>query len=212
MLFLLIVIQIAVILYYTNERRNLYIDEIWTFNTANHYYFPFLFQNNEAYLGTWLPASFWADSIVAAPDHTFSYGSVFYNMSLDHHPPLYFTVIHTVCSFFPGEFSRRFGIVPNLIFFILGQVTFYLIGIKLFGNKPAALGLCLLFGSSWGTINNVILIRMYTMLTLFALLFSNLRIVSVFGDHSPVGFQSQKAYYCPVFFHPAWWVAVVCPY
>ena len=168
---LISVIQIAVILYYTNERRNLYIDEIWTFNTANHYYFPFLFQNNEAYLGTWLPASFWADSIVVDPDHTFSYGSVFYNMSLDHHPPLYFTVIHTVCSFFPGEFSRWFGIVPNLIFFVLGQITFYLIGIKLFGNKPAALGLCLLFGSSWGTINNVILIRMYIMLTLFALLF-----------------------------------------
>lgn len=130
---LIIVIQIAVILYYTNERRNLYIDEIWTFNTANHYYFPFLFQNNEAYLDTWLPASFWADSIVATADHTFSYGSVFYNMSLDHHPPLYFTVIHTVCSFFPGEFSRWFGIIPNLIFFVLGQVTFYLIGVKLFG-------------------------------------------------------------------------------
>ena len=168
---LIIIIQVAVILYYTNERHNLYIDEIWTFNTANHYYFPFLFQNNESYLNTWLPASFWANSIVVNPDHTFSYESVFYNMSLDHHPPLYIAVIHTVCSLFPGEFSRWFGIVPNLIFFVLGQMTFYLIGVKLFENKPAALSLCLLLGSTWGTINNVMLIRMYTMLTLFALLF-----------------------------------------
>ena len=163
--------QVAVILYYTCERRNLYIDEIWTFNTANHYFFPFLFQNNEPYLNTWLPASFWAKSIVADPAHTFSYGSVFYNMSLDHHPPLYIAVIHTVCSLFPGEFSRWFGIVPNLLFFILGQVTFYVINCKLFGKKAVALGLCLLFGSCWGTVNNVILIRMYTLLVLFALLF-----------------------------------------
>ena len=116
---LIILVQLAVILFFTCERQNLYIDEIWTFNTANHYYFPFLLQNNESYLNTWLSASFWANSIVADPNHTFSYGSVFYNMSLDHHPPLYFAIIHTVCSLFPGVFSRWFGIVPNLLFFVI---------------------------------------------------------------------------------------------
>ena len=170
MLLLITAVQIAVILHYTFERRNLYVDEIWTFNTANHYYFPFLFQSAESYLNRWLPASFWSHSLVADPNHTFSFGSVFYNMSQDSHPPFYFIIIHSVCSLFPGEFSRWFGIIPNLVFFILFQLLFYVTGLKLFGKKPAALGLCLLYGCCWGTVNNVMLIRMYMMVTLFALL------------------------------------------
>ena len=170
LLLLVIIVQIAIILHYTFERHNYMIDEIWTFNTANHYYFPFLFQSTKPYLNQWLPASFWINSVVVDPNHTFSYDSVFYNMSLDNQPPFYFIVIHTVCSLFPGEFSRWFGIVPNLLFFVLIQFTFYAIGLKLFGKNAAALGLCMLYGSCWGAINNVMLIRMYTMLTFFAIL------------------------------------------
>lgn len=170
LLLLVIIVQIIVILHYALERQNLFVDEVWTFNTANHYYFPFLFQSAVPYLNQWLPASFWINSVVVDPNHTFSYDSVFYNMSLDNQPPLYFMVIHTVCSLFPREFSRWFGIVPNLIFFVLSQLSFYTIGLKLFGKNSAALGLCLLCGSCWGTINNVMLIRMYTMLTFFAIL------------------------------------------
>lgn len=170
LLLVVIIVQLVVILHYTFERQNLFVDEVWTFNTSNHYYFPFLFQSTEPYLNQWLPASFWINSVVVDPNHTFSYDSVFYNMSLDNQPPFYFMIIHTVCSLFPGEFSRWFGIVPNLLFFVLGQLTLYMIGLKLFGKSSAALGLCLLYGSCWGTINNVMLIRMYTMLTFFALL------------------------------------------
>lgn len=170
LLLLVIIVQIAIILHYTFERHNYMVDEVWTFNTANHYYFPFLFQSTEPYLNQWLPASFWINSVVVDPNHTFSYDSVFYNMSLDNQPPFYFMVIHTICSLFPGEFSRWFGIVPNLLFFVLGQLTLYMIGLKLFVKSSAALGLCLLYGSCWGIINNVMLIRMYTMLTFFALL------------------------------------------
>lgn len=170
LLLVVIIVQLAVILHYTFERQNLFVDEVWTFNTANHYYFPFLFQSTEPYLNHWLPASFWSNSVVVDPDHTFSYDSVFYNMSLDNQPPFYFMVIHTVCSLFPGEFSRWFGIVPNLLFFVLSQLSLYSIGLKLFGKNAAALGLCLLYGSCWGAINNVMLIRMYSMLTFFAIL------------------------------------------
>lgn len=170
LLLLVIIFQIVVILYYTFERHNFMVDEVWTFNTSNHYYFPFLFQSTEPYMNRWLPSSFWSGSLVVDPNHTFSYGSVFYNMSLDCQPPFYFIVIHTVCSFFPGEFSRWFGIVPNLIFFVLAQLTFYGVGLKIFGKNSVALALCLVYGSCWGTINNVMLIRMYMMLTFFALL------------------------------------------
>ena len=158
LLLLVIIVQLAVILHYTFERQNLFVDEVWTFNTSNHYYFPFLFQSTEPYLNQWLPASFWVNSVVVDPTHTFSYDSVIYNMSLDNQPPFYFMIIHTVCSLFPGEFSRWFGIVPNLLFFVLSQLLFYAVGLKLFGKNAAALVLCLLYGSCWGVINNVMLI------------------------------------------------------
>ncbi len=169
-LWVIIIVQIAVILHFTFERNNLFVDEVWTFNMANHYYFPFSFQSVEPYLNKWLPASFWVDSLVVDPDHTFSYGSVFYNQTVDNHPPLYFVVIHTICSFFPGQFSRWFGLIPNLFFFVLVQLTLYTISLKLFKKEAAALVVCLLFGSCWGTVNNVMMLRMYVMLTFFALL------------------------------------------
>lgn len=200
-LLLVIIVQIVVILHYTFERHNYMVDEVWTFNTANHYYFPFLFQSTEPYLNQWLPASFWINSVVVDPNHRFSYDSVFYNMSLDNQPPFYFMVIHTVCSLFPGEFSRWFGIIPNLLFFVLSQLTLYAIGLKLFGKNAAALVLCLLYGSSWSTINNVMLIRMYMMLTFFALLtyWAHLKIIEDVKDFPKKQF-SKKTLFLVFFF------------
>lgn len=118
----------------------------------------------------WLDWNFWNQALTVSLGHRFSYDSVFYNQAHDVHPPLYYVMIHTICSFFPGQISKWFGIIPNIIFFVCAQIVIWIITKKLFSNKWMALLICAFYGFSWGTINNIVYIRMYAMLTMWALL------------------------------------------
>lgn len=164
-----IVIQIAFCVYYATFKTNLFMDEFYSFNLANSYYEPFLGRAVE-YMNRWIDSETWLQKLMVQQGREFSYDSVFYNQAKDVHPPLYYVIIHTICSFFPNQFSIWFGIVPNIIFFIGTQIFLLKISDKLFDNKWIAVLVCILYGFSWGAINTVIYIRMYMMLTFFGVL------------------------------------------
>ena len=169
-LFLFIVaVQIAVCIHYAKYKTNLFIDEIWTYNLANNYYNPFVGSAAE-YMNRWIDSKFWLQVLSVQPGEEFCYGSVFYNQAQDVHPPLYYMVIHTICSFFPQQFSIWFGIIPNIVFFVGTQFVLLKISDKLFDSKWIALLTTVIYGFSWGAINSVLFIRMYMMLTFFGVL------------------------------------------
>lgn len=162
--FFIVAVQIAVCIHYANYKDNLFLDEIWTFNLANSYYNPFIGSVSE-YMNRWIDSNFWLQSLCVQNGEEFSYGSVFYNQSKDVHPPLYYIVIHTICSFFPKQFSIWFGIIPNIVFFGGTQIILLKIADKLFDDKWSAIIVGILYGFSWGAVNSVVYIRMYMMLT-----------------------------------------------
>ena len=53
------------------------------------------------------------------PRESFNFVKVWKNQAADTHPPLYYLLLHTICSFFPTLFSKWFAWFVNLIF-ILG--------------------------------------------------------------------------------------------
>lgn len=163
----IVAMQIAICIHYAKYKTNLFVDEIWTFNLANNYYSPFIGSAAE-YMNRWIDSKFWLQVLSVQTGEEFSYGSVFYNQAQDVHPPLYYMIIHTVCSFFPQQFSIWFGVVPNLFFFIGTQIILIKISNKLFEDKWIAILPCVIYGFSWGGINSVIFIRMYMLLTFFA--------------------------------------------
>lgn len=166
---LILLVQILIIIHYGNRKITLFIDEIWTFNLANSYYTPFIGDASN-YFNKWMDALFWQNSITVSADHQFCYSSVIFNQAQDVHPPLYYIIINTICSFFPGQFSKWFGIVPNILFFVIIQLVLYTVAKKIFNYKWIALLVCVFYGFSWGNINNIIFIRMYALLTLFSIL------------------------------------------
>lgn len=167
-LFLVVVlIQVVIMVYYCNRKAGFFIDEIWTYNLSNGFYFPLL-HNIGDLLNKWIPQSFWVDSLTASHSHSFEYASVLYNQAKDVHPPLYYIIIHTICSFFPGVFSKWFGLVPNIVFFVITQILIYKISKIFFKNNFFALLPCVVYGFSVGAINTVLFIRMYSMLTLIS--------------------------------------------
>jgi len=178
LLYCIISIQVVIILYYCNRKSGFFIDELWTYNLSNSFYFPLL-HNIGDLLNKWLPQSFWIESLTASPDHTFEYGSVIYNQTKDVHPPLYYFVIHTICSFFPGVLSKWHGIMPNVIFFIITQILIYKIASFFFKDSHYTLLPCIIYGFCVGCINSVLFIRMYSMLTLISIycMYINLNII-----------------------------------
>ena len=161
--------QVTVLLVFGNMKPNFFVDEIWTFNLANSYFFP-CFDNVDGYFYTWLSGDFWHSIITVKPGTEFAWDSVWYNQSQDVHPPFYYAVIHLVCSFFPDQFSKWFGIGPNIFFFVLTQVVLFLLSQKIFRKTWHAFLPCLIYGFTLGAINTVNYIRMYMMLTFFCVL------------------------------------------
>ena len=170
LLFFLLLLQVLTAVYYGYRKEGLFGDELWTYILANNYYEPFL-GNMDKYLNVWITEpGFWGNKMTAVPEHLFAYDSVLYNLSCDVHPPLYFLLFHTVCSFFPGQFSKWFGLVPNLLFFVMAQLALFRLSVKLLRKPSLGLAVCLFYGFAWGTINNVVYIRAYVLLTVFAIL------------------------------------------
>ena len=62
----------------------------------------------------WVPGQAYMDYVTASANSTFNYASVYYNQRGDVHPPLYYMLLHTICSVFQGRFSKWFGLGLNI--------------------------------------------------------------------------------------------------
>ena len=95
-------------------KQNFHGDEIWTYGLANGFYRPFITLQPGISLinkigqecdnaGEWIDGEFFNDYITVDETDRFRYDSVVSNQAHDMHPPLYFAILHTISSFFPGS-------------------------------------------------------------------------------------------------------------
>lgn len=59
------------------------------------------------------------ENYAADHENRFNYSNVWDNQEMDVHPPLYYALLHTICSFFPSTFSKWYAGIINIIFVIL---------------------------------------------------------------------------------------------
>ena len=167
----IILLQICLIAYFGYKKEGLFMDELWTFNLSNGYFFPMV-GDASSYYDRWLPGDFFHDALVASKP--FSFDSVFYNQSADVHPPLYYAIIHFICSITIGEYSKWHGIILNIALFLISQILLFELTKKVTKETRYALVVCFLYGFSIGTISMCVSIRMYMLLTLFTVLITYL--------------------------------------
>ena len=168
---LVFAILIVNALYWCIQKEGYYIDELWSYGLSNSYYSPFLYQE-EDYMNTWHQPIFYENYLMVKQGESFSYGSVYNNQIYDVHPPFYYILLHTVCSFFPNRFSKWFGLSINLLFFCASVFLLYKISGLLLGEMNYVRLLPpLLYGLSMGAVSTLIYIRMYMLLTFWTLLF-----------------------------------------
>ncbi len=199
MLALLILLQMGYTTYvFAFRKQGFYSDEIFSYGLANSYYQPYMGIPGDAEdLGhaqfvmgedgnlrmdleksglvdsyQWVPGSRFQEYLSVQPGQRFAYGSVIYNQSLDMHPPLYYLLLHTVCSLFPDSFSVWYAYVLNMLFLIGVQIFLFLTAREISRSSVAALLSCVLYGGSAGALNTFMFLRQYSLQTMLCLMFT----------------------------------------
>lgn len=116
----------------------------------------------------WFERDFWSGYAVSTP---FNYSNVYNNQVWDVHPPLYYYLLHTIMSLFPGRLSIWFGLFINISFYFLDTLIIGYIIIKYTKKDMLAALTIVLFGLNNVLVYGLTFIRMYIMSSFFALLF-----------------------------------------
>lgn len=177
-LVILILLQITNIIFWGSKKEGYHIDEIFSYGLSNAYYDPFpYYDNKDTHFMNWHDVEYFKEYVMVSKEHRFAYDSVYYNQSQDVHPPLYYMLLHTICSFFPETFSNWYALSINIVFSALNIILLYKIACFVFkGKKEWALLVCGAYGFSAGCVSNAVYLRMYVMFTFFVMLFSVLHV------------------------------------
>ena len=178
-LIIVILLQLIVIVYTGYQKEGFHVDEIFSFVFANSYENP---KFDQGMYHTWFQPQFFSDMVRVSADHQFSYRTTYQNQTRDVHPPLFYFLLHTICSFFPENFSLWFGLIINIAFFVFCNYFIYLIGKDLFENQLFALLPSIIWGFSAGALSTVIFIRMYMLLTALVVITFYLHLLLIKND------------------------------
>lgn len=168
---LIVIVQVMFMLLYCDMKNGYFVDEIWSYGLANSYYHAQIWEDGALDSMQISTKDLW-DYIVVKDGQEFEYGSVFYNQAQDAHPPLFYVVLHTICSLFPNTFNKWFGLLPNLLYYVVAMFFLYKISKLFTQNKWFPLAVMCFWGFSISAVNMVTYIRMYMMVTMWGLMFA----------------------------------------
>ncbi len=153
---LLILLQIVLIGVLLHFKERLFMDEFFSYARANATLdqLPLNVVIRE-------PAAYFREMLSAG--RPFIYGEVVRKEASNVHPPLYYIVLHTVCSLFPGRFSMYFAGAVNMLFSALTLLVLNAI-LKSF-PLPSRARFLILFACviSPGILMSSVFLRMYVM-------------------------------------------------
>ena len=142
------------------------VDEIWNYGLANHVGGPTLdVELRREYSGM----GPFEDYMEVNSGQGFDYVNVWKNQAADVHPPFYYLIFHTVCSFFPNTFSKWYGIALNILWMAAIMVMLYKLAKEITGSELKSFGIILAYGTSVIFLNTIVFIRMYTQFAFFTI-------------------------------------------
>lgn len=214
--FLIIIAQIATMFYFAYYKKDYHIDEIYSYVLSNSFDADKI-STADWMWDQWINGNEFNEFVTVQENECFSFDKVYYNNSTDCHPPLFYWALHTICSFFPNQFSKWFGLSLNFIYFAIAGLFIYLISNELITkSKWLKILPLVLYGFSPFAVDTVLFIRMYMMLTMFAAILTYIHI-RIFKYGCTVGrafltfltiyLGSMTQYYFIVF---SFWSALFC--
>lgn len=149
----------AVVLFLTLSLKvDYHMDEVWSYGLANH---PGDIVMDFELGKTYDPKEVYDDYLVVGEDHRFDYANVWENQRNDNHPPLYYALLHTICSLFPGTFSKWYAGAINIFFALLMFVFARRLIRRLTHSETVLFALSVALALSAGVLNVASFLRMY---------------------------------------------------
>ena len=165
----IVLLSLCVSALFLSSKQGYHEDELLTYNLAN--------SSKQLHIGDGVPnpPEDMTEYLAVSPDDRFDDAQVIENQIIDaSHPPFYYALVHTVCSFFPGVFSKWLAFVINVVMMAGALVMLYQIGRRVTGNNLYALIAAGAYALSVACVTTTIYLRMYASLTFFVLAFINL--------------------------------------
>lgn len=161
----IIAVSLVISTVYMFAKQGFHEDELLTYNLANS-------SKQLNVDGGWNSPEDFNEYLAVSPDDRFDYAQVYENQIIDaSHPPLYYALVHTVCSFFPSVFSKWLAYSINVLAMAGILIMLYKIGRKITGNNLYALIGVGAYALSIACITTTIYLRMYATLTFWVLAF-----------------------------------------
>lgn len=171
---LLLCVQVLVLLYFGSMKAGFHEDEYYSYYSTNRT--AGLYQPDRE----WVERDTFRNEFVVLEGERFRYGLVSLVQSWDVHPPFYYFILHTACSFFPGVFSKWLGIGINILAFCINFLLLSWLAYRVSGrNRKLAFAVAAVHGWNAVIISGVMFIRMYEWLTVFVLLCACLHVKAV---------------------------------
>ena len=160
----IMIVQVHFILYTGARKQEFHIDEIYSYTLSNSYDSDKI-TNDDSMWNTWISGDDLHQYLTVQKNERFAYSKVYRNNTTDCHPPLYYWILHTVCSFSPDNFSKWSGLSINVVLFVSTALLIYLISDEIIGAKKSKFLPVILWGFSGFAVDTCIFIRMYMLLT-----------------------------------------------
>ena len=187
---------ILIIVFLFSLKTNYFVDELWSYGLANNDdSHIMLVEAGKTYEDPEEPFLEW---MTVKEGHRFDYAKVWRNQENDNHPILYYTLLHTICSFFPGQFSKWYGAAINIVFAMV--LLFYLRKLIYLMTRSRKMQLILSVGFilMYGVVNAMVFIRMYVMVMCWSVMLSYfaLRLLDkVMGRSGPEDLSDHPLWY-----------------
>ena len=163
----IIAASLALSFYFMQVKQGYHEDELLTYNLAN--------SSKQLSIGGWNTPEDMNEYLAVYPEHRFDYAQVVQNQIIDaSHPPFYYALVHTVCSFFPEVFSKWLAFAINLAMMTGALLMLFQIGKRVTNSNLYALLAVGGYALSIACITTTVYLRMYASLTFFVLAFISL--------------------------------------
>lgn len=171
---IVITILCAVMFFFVVQKEGFHCDEIFSYGSSNCAEESVFY----SYKGddiVWRTREE-ANNYMKAGSNRFNYKSVYENQVNDVHPPLFYMIVHTVCSVLNNTFSKYIIFFISLPFFIGTCILIWKI-LNVIDRKPISILTVALYGLSLGGISTMMFQRMYMMLTFFTIAYLYINIL-----------------------------------
>lgn len=164
LLAIIIVVQLVALLYFGSQKQGMHFDEYYSYFTTNNS------DGRAVNDRSWLMAEDIRKDFYVCEGEQFQYEKVVRLQSYDVHPPIFYLLLHTICSLTPEQYSMWQGIALNILYAIISSVFLYLILEEISQKKWLSFVMTLLVALNPGVISNVMFIRMYMLMTMWMLM------------------------------------------